>query len=124
MYILINLCFYSFRNELILAFIELKGEILITGAEKTIRSIKNKTSSKAIDENNEKKIARKELLMLFPTCVIENKEFSFTDAQPDYKRKYLNKILFYVEQDFDNLYEKYTVFNLYFYICSFCWLFI
>ena len=53
-----------------------------------------------------KKIARKELLMLFPTCVIENKEFSFTDAQPDYKRKYLNKILFYVEQDFDNLHEK------------------
>ena len=100
--------FRTSKTEQIIRNNELKGEILITGAEKTIRSIKNKTNSKAIDENNEKKIARKELLMLFPTCVIENKEFSFTDAQPDYKRKYLNKILFYVEQDFDNLYEKLT----------------
>ncbi len=89
--------FRTSKTEQIIRNNELKGEILITGAEKTIRSIKNKTNSKAIDENNEKKIARKELLMLFPTCVIENKEFSFTDAQPDYKRKYLNKILFYVE---------------------------
>ena len=98
--------FRTSKTEQIIRNNELKGEILITSNRKTIRAIKNKTSTIAIDENNEKKIARKELLMLFPTCVIENKEFSFTDAQPDYKRKYLNKILFYVEQDFDNLYEK------------------
>ncbi len=98
--------FRTFKTEQIIRNNELKGEILITSNRKTIRAIKNKTSTIAIDENNEKKIARKELLMLFPTCVIENKEFSFTDAQPDYKRKYLNKILFYVEQDFDNLHEK------------------
>mgnify|MGYP000011446699 FL=1 len=100
--------FRTSKTEQIIRNNELKGEILITSSNKTIRAIKNKTSSRAIDANNEKKIARKELLMLFPTCVIENKEFSFTDAQPDYKRKYLNKILFYVEQDFDNLYEKFT----------------
>ena len=98
--------FRTSKTEQILRNNELKGEILITSNRKTIRAIKNKTSTIAIDENNEKKIARKDLLMLFPTCLIENKEFSFTDAQPDYKRKYLNKILFYVEQDFDNLHEK------------------
>ena len=101
----------SFRTSKIEQIIrknELKAETLITGHEKTIRAIKNKTITKAIDENNEKKIARKELLKLCPTCVIENKEFSFTESQPDYKRRYLNKILFYVEQDFDHLYEKLT----------------
>ncbi|MFL2695439.1 MAG: DNA replication/repair protein RecF [Gammaproteobacteria bacterium] len=98
--------FRTSKTEQIIRNNELKGEVLITGSKKTIRTTKNKTSSKAIDENNEKKIARKELLMLFPTCVVENKEFSFTDAQPDYKRKYLNKILFYVEQDFNDLHKK------------------
>lgn len=98
--------FRTSKSEQIIKNNELKAEILITGDTKTIRTIKNKTSTKAIDENNEKKITRKELLMLCPTCVIENKEFSFTGSQPDYKRKYLNKILFYVEQDFHDLYEK------------------
>lgn len=98
--------FRTSKTEQIIRKNELKAEILITGNTKTIRTIKDKTSAKAIDENNEKKISRKDLLMQCPTCVIENKEFSFTGSQPDYKRKYLNKILFYVEQDFNNFYDQ------------------
>ena len=38
------------------------------------------------------------LIRTHPNCLIENKEFFFTTSNPEQKRNFLNKILFYVEQ--------------------------
>ena len=51
--------FRTSKTEQIIRNNELKGEILITSSNKTIRAFKNKTSSRAIDANNEKKLLEK-----------------------------------------------------------------
>ena len=38
------------------------------------------------------------LVKKYPNCLIENKEFFFTTSNPEQKRNFLNKALFYVEQ--------------------------
>ena len=38
------------------------------------------------------------LVKKYPNCLIENKEFFFTTSNPEQKRNFLNKTLFYVEQ--------------------------
>ena len=39
------------------------------------------------------------LVKRYPTCLVENKEFFFTSSNPEQKRSFLNKSLFYVEQE-------------------------
>ena len=42
----------------------------------------------------------KEILLEFPSCMLESTDFFFNTAEPEKKRNYLNKVLFYVEHSY------------------------
>ena len=67
--------------------------------EKTIKVTK-KTNTRAIIGQNkgQKRENYTSLIKKHPTCLVENKEFFFTGSNPEQKRIFLNKALFYVEQ--------------------------
>ena len=54
--------------------------------------------AKIVQNKNKKTENYASLVKKFPTCMVENKEFFFTYTNPEGKRQYLNKLLFYVEQ--------------------------
>ena len=61
--------------------------------------------AKYINSNNKtQKI--KDLLEDYPLCLLESNDFFFNSSNPEKKRSYLNKILFYVEQNFTESYKK------------------
>ena len=51
-------------------------------------------------DKNDKKITKRTLAYTKPICLIESENFFFTTSNPEKRRQYLNKILFYVEQNF------------------------
>ena len=54
---------------------------------------------KYVNSNNKtQKI--KDLLENYPLCLLESNDFFFNSSIPEKKKSYLNKILFYVEQNF------------------------
>ena len=65
---------------------------------KTIKVTKKTNNTAIITQNKgQKKENYTSLVKKFPTCLVENKEFFFTSANPEQKRSFLNKTLFYVE---------------------------
>ncbi len=65
---------------------------------KTIKVTKKTNITAVITQNKgQKKENYTSLVKKFPTCLVENKEFFFTSANPEQKRSFLNKTLFYVE---------------------------
>ena len=57
--------------------------------------------AKITDIESKKSKNYKFLVENYPLCLVENNEFFFTDANPETKRVFLNKTLFYVEQKFN-----------------------
>ena len=57
--------------------------------------------AKITDIESKKSKNYKFLVENYPLCLVENNEFFFTDANPETKRVFLNKTLFYVEQNFN-----------------------
>ena len=55
-------------------------------------------------DNKTQKI--KELLEKYPLCLLESTDFFFNASNPEKKRSYLNKTLFYVEQSFPESHKK------------------
>ena len=65
---------------------------------KNIKVTKKTNNTAIITQNKgQKKENYTSLVKKFPTCLVENKEFFFTSANPEQKRSFLNKTLFYVE---------------------------
>lgn len=54
---------------------------------------------KIIETKDKKTLSYSQLVANYPSCLIENKEFFFTTSSPEEKRTFLNKTLFYVEQN-------------------------
>ncbi len=55
--------------------------------------------SKIIQTKDKKTLSYSQLVANYPTCLIENNEYFFTTSSPEEKRSFLNKTLFYVEQN-------------------------
>ena len=65
---------------------------------KTVKVTKKTNNTALITQNKgQKRENYTSLVKKFPTCLIENKEFFFTSSNPEQKRSFLNKSLFYVE---------------------------
>ena len=65
----------------------------------TIKITKKINNRSQISQNRgEKSRNFTKLVKKYPNCLIENKEFFFTTSNPEQKRSFLNKTLFYVEQ--------------------------
>ena len=65
----------------------------------TIKITKKINNRSQISQNRgEKSRNFTKLVKKHPNCLIENKEFFFTISNPEQKRSFLNKTLFYVEQ--------------------------
>ena len=54
---------------------------------------------KILQINDKKTLTYAKLVSNYPTCLVENREFFFTTSTPEDKRAFLNKTLFYVEQN-------------------------
>ena len=54
---------------------------------------------KILQIKDKKSLTYAQLVSNYPTCLVENKEFFFTTSTPEEKRAFLNKTLFYVEQN-------------------------
>ena len=67
------------------------------------------SSDKFIDKNTEKIIKSKDIITNFPSVFVENFDFDFLDSSPLNKRRYLNKLLFYVEQNSFIALEKFNL---------------
>ena len=66
---------------------------------KSIKVTKKANTRPIITQNKgQKRENYTSLVKKYPTCLIENKEFFFTSSNPEQKRTFLNKTLFYVEQ--------------------------
>ncbi len=73
--------------------------LLVFEDGKTIKITKKKNNKAQILQNRGEKTDNfTKLVKKHPNCLIENKEFFFTTANPEQKRNFLNKIMFYVEQ--------------------------
>ena len=65
----------------------------------TIKITKKINNRSQISQNRGEKTRNfTKLVKKHPNCLIENKEFFFTTSNPEQKRSFLNKTLFYVEQ--------------------------
>tara|TARA_B100000886_G_scaffold1339_1_gene958 strand:- start:5883 stop:6968 length:1086 start_codon:yes stop_codon:yes gene_type:complete len=73
--------------------------LLVFEGGKSIKITKKKNSRPHILHNRGEKTENfTKLVKKYPNCLIENKEFFFTTSNPEQKRNFLNKTLFYVEQ--------------------------
>ena len=93
----------SFRttetNNLIRENTNLLQALLSFDDGKSIKVTKKANTRPIITQNKgQKRENYTSLVKKYPTCLIENKEFFFTSSNPEQKRTYLNKTLFYVEQ--------------------------
>ena len=67
---------------------------------KTVKVTKKTNNTAIITQNKgQKRENYTSLVKKFPTCLVENKEFFFSSSNPEQKRSFLNKTLFYVEQE-------------------------
>ena len=67
---------------------------------KTVKVTKKMNNTAIITQNKgQKRENYTSLVKKFPTCLVENKEFFFSSSNPEQKRSFLNKTLFYVEQE-------------------------
>ena len=67
---------------------------------KTVKVTKKMNNTANITQNKgQKRENYTSLVKKFPTCLVENKEFFFSSSNPEQKRSFLNKTLFYVEQE-------------------------
>ena len=65
----------------------------------SIKITKKRENRALISKNRGEKTGNfSDLVKKYPNCLIENKEFFFTTSNPEQKRSFLNKALFYVEQ--------------------------
>ena len=64
---------------------------------------KTNQKCKILQTKDKKLLNYAQLVLNYPTCLVENKEFFFTTSTPEEKRAYLNKTLFYVEQNSKNV---------------------
>ena len=65
----------------------------------SIKITKKRDNRTQISQNRGEKTSNfTKLVKKYPNCLIENKEFFFTTSNPEQKRSFLNKTLFYVEQ--------------------------
>ena len=65
----------------------------------SIKITKKRDNRTQISQNRGEKTTNfTKLVKKHPNCLIENKEFFFTTSNPEQKRSFLNKTLFYVEQ--------------------------
>ena len=65
----------------------------------SIKITKKRDNRTQISQNRGEKTSNfAKLVKKYPNCLIENKEFFFTTSNPEQKRSFLNKTLFYVEQ--------------------------
>ena len=92
----------SFRtndtNNLIQNNKNLVQTLLVFNNGKSIKVTKKHNNRAKITHNrNEKTENFTNLVKKFPSCLVENKEFFFTTSNPEQKRSFLNKTLFYVE---------------------------
>ena len=60
---------------------------------------KTNQKCKILQIKDKESLTYAKLVSNYPTCLVENKEFFFTTSTPDDKRSFLNKTLFYVEQN-------------------------
>ena len=76
-------------------------QTFITFKDATGVKITKKTNQKCkiLQIKDKKTLTYAKLVSNYPTCLVENKEFFFTTSTPDEKRAFLNKTLFYVEQN-------------------------
>ena len=81
------------KNDLTQTFISFND----TNGIKITKKINEKC--RILEVNTKKTLTYSQLIANYPTCLVENKEFFFTSSSPEEKRAYLNKILFYVEQE-------------------------
>ena len=73
--------------------------LLVFDDGKSIKLTKKHNNRPQITHNrNEKTESLSKLVKKFPNCLVENKEYFFTTSNPEQKRNFLNKTLFYVEQ--------------------------
>jgi len=73
--------------------------LLVFEGGESIKVTKKKNNRPNILQNRGVKTENfSKLVKKHPNCLIENKEFFFTTSNPEQKRKFLNKTLFYVEQ--------------------------
>ncbi len=73
--------------------------LLVLESGESIKITKKKNNRPNILQNRGVKTENfTKLVKKYPNCLIENKEFFFTTSNPEKKRNFLNKILFYVEQ--------------------------
>ena len=67
---------------------------------KTVKVTKKTNNTAIITQNKgQKRENYTSLVKKFPTCLVENKEFFFSSSNPEQKRSFMNKTLFYVEQE-------------------------
>ena len=73
--------------------------LLVFDEGKSVKITKKLNNRAQISQNRGDKTNNfTKLIRIYPNCLIENKEFFFTTSNPEQKRSFLNKILFYVEQ--------------------------
>ena len=73
--------------------------LLVFEGGESIKITKKKNNRPNILQNRGVKTENfSKLVKKYPNCLIENKEFFFTTSNPEQKRNFLNKTLFYVEQ--------------------------
>ena len=73
--------------------------LLVFEGGESIKITKKKNNRPNILQNRGVKTENfSKLVKKHPNCLIENKEFFFTTSNPEQKRSFLNKTLFYVEQ--------------------------
>ena len=105
-----NLTGRSFRalhtNEMIRKGCSQYKVRLLFNNNKFIQSEKlNNKNVKYVNSDN-KTLKIKELLEDHPLCLLESNDFFFNSSSPEKKRRYLNKILFYVEQNFSDTHQR------------------
>lgn len=75
-----------------------------------IKGIKEKNNTvKFTDKSTGKIVKPKNLIKNFPSVFVENLDFDLLDSSPLNKRRYLNKLLFYVEQNSFLALEKFNL---------------
>ena len=75
-----------------------------------IKGIKEKNKNVQFTDKSTGKIFKpKNIIKNFPSVFVENLDFDFLDSTPSNKRRYLNKLLFYVEQNSFLALEKFNL---------------
>ena len=74
---------------------------------KQISATKEKDSSSIHKNIDNKHLKNKQLALEYPVCLVESDNFFFTKANPEKKRHFLNKNMFYVEQNYSQIMQSF-----------------